>query len=233
MLSANCKAVLWTIVLSTAVAGQTVSPVISEYSVKARGAFSVTNSSLFPLNVVLSAESFTVDSKGDPKYRDLDADIHLRLSRTSFRLAPNQTYTVSYTATAEHLPAWFSVYSSCTDASGKSDVKLVTQLPHTIYLLPKEAVRKDLIRVSRAELVAPGKVKLEINNEADQWVRIKQIEISSATGKKVTSPGFPLFPQQARQAELDWTDQDMFPQRVVLDFGKFKIDAQIDSTKSK
>src|SRR6185437_16209743 len=95
---------------------QTISPVIVEYQQKANGRFQVTNDSDVPLAVVLEPESFRVDSKGNPTFYPLDPAIHLDLSSSSFRLAPHQTYMVFYKATADRLPAWFTIYAT---VSGK------------------------------------------------------------------------------------------------------------------
>ena len=95
--------------LASAAHAQTISPVIVEYREKAQGKFQLFNDSDFPLNVVLEPQSFSVNSEGAPTFRALDPSIHVRLSTMSFRLAPRQTYTVFYQASADSLPGSWSM----------------------------------------------------------------------------------------------------------------------------
>ncbi|MFL6442640.1 MAG: hypothetical protein ACJ713_02405, partial [Candidatus Sulfotelmatobacter sp.] len=73
-------------------AAQTVRPLINELGNPSKGRVEYVNDGLTPLNVVLEARSFTVTESGDINYRPLDPDIHLKLSTTSFRIQPQQTY---------------------------------------------------------------------------------------------------------------------------------------------
>src|SRR5207244_4499317 len=88
-----------------AASAQTVRPVINELHNPAKGWVEYVNDSLTPLNVVLEPKSFTVSETGEISYRELDPGIHLRLSTTSFRIQPKQTYYVTYEASAEQSPA--------------------------------------------------------------------------------------------------------------------------------
>src|SRR6266536_5569175 len=95
----------------SAVAGaQTVRPLINELSNPAKGRVEYVNDGLTPLNVVLEAKSFTVSETGEISYRPLDPSIHLKLSTTSFRVQPQQTYYVFYEASAPQSPSWFVIY---------------------------------------------------------------------------------------------------------------------------
>ena len=78
-------------VLSAGVPAQTVRPLINELSNPAKGRVEYVNDSLTPLNVVLEPKSFTVSATGEITYRPLDANVHLKLSTTSFRIQPQQT----------------------------------------------------------------------------------------------------------------------------------------------
>src|SRR5208337_5614586 len=88
-LLAVAGAFLW---IAGSVPAQTVRPVISELGNPAKGRVDYVNDSLTPLNVVLEAKSFTVSETGEISYRPLDPSIHLKLSTTSFRIQPQQTY---------------------------------------------------------------------------------------------------------------------------------------------
>src|SRR2546427_8691779 len=105
---------LWVFALSAGVLAQTVRPLINELHNPAKGWVEYVNDSLTPLNVVLEPKSFTVSETGEISYRELDPGIHLRLSTTSFRIQPKQTYYVTYEASAAQSPAWFVLYAACS-----------------------------------------------------------------------------------------------------------------------
>jgi len=97
--------------LSAGVSAQTVRPLINELSNPAKGRVEYVNDSLTPLNVVLEPKSFTVSETGEITYRQLDASVHLKLSTTSFRIQPQQTYYVFYEASSPQSPSWFVIYA--------------------------------------------------------------------------------------------------------------------------
>jgi len=170
---------LWTtgvfaLALSAGAAGQTVRPVINELGNPAKGRVEYVNDGLTPLNVVLEAKSFTVTEKGEISYRPLDPNIHLKLSATSFRIQPQQTYYVFYEASAPPSPTWFVIYASFTGFAFRTaqGMNVRLQLPHTVYLLPKQRAEKADLRVLRAELnAADNKVLLEVENTGNNFGR--------------------------------------------------------------
>jgi hypothetical protein len=208
---------------------QTVRPVISELGNPAKGRVEYVNDSLTPLNVVLEAKSFTVSEEGQLSYRPLDPDIHLKLSATSFRIQPKQTYYVFYEASAPPSPTWFVIYASFSGFPFRTaqGMNVRLQLPHTVYLLPKQRVEKVDVRVVRAELdAADNKVILEVENAGDNFGRLLQTQLSSGR-KKEEAPGFPIFPHSRRILEIPLdanTVRDATPTDVSLQFDNFKID---------
>lgn len=221
---------LWAAILGAVWApAQSMSPLISEYTNTARGTLTVSNASLLPLNVVLDVESFTVTAEGIANYRELDAHIHVRLSRTSMRLGPNQSQIVSYTATADRLPAWFTIYASFSDALKKDGLKVITQLPHTVYLLPNTPLQRDAIALVSAKFRGDGKIDCEIENRGEVLGRVKDVEVMSQEQKKSTYPGFPLFPGQRRHLQIDWKS-DNAPQTLILNFPKFRVEGEIEAS---
>ena len=113
---------------------QTVRPVINELSNPAKGRVEYVNDSLTPLNVVLEAKSFSVSETGEITYRPLDADVHLKLSTTSFRIQPQQTYYVFYEATAPKSPTWFVIYAAFSGFPFRSaqGMNVRLELPPTV-----------------------------------------------------------------------------------------------------
>src|SRR5579859_7198942 len=140
---------IFALALGAGAAGQTVRPVINELGNPSKGRVEYVNDSLTPLNVVLEAKSFTVSESGELDYRPLDPNIHLKLSATSFRIQPKQTYYVFYEASAPPSPAWFVIYASFSGFPFRTaqGMNVRLQLPHTVYLLPKQRTEKADVRV--------------------------------------------------------------------------------------
>jgi hypothetical protein len=209
-------------------AGQTVRPVISELGNPAKGRVEYVNEGLTPLNVVLEAKSFTVSEKGELSYRPLDPGIHLKLSATSFRIQPQQTYYVFYEASAPPSPAWFVIYASFTGFAFRTaqGMNVRLQLPHTVYLLPKQRAEKAEIHVVRAE-VNPhdNKVLLEVENTGENFGRVLQTQLASGK-KKQDAPGFPIFPHSKRILEVP-LEGNVAPTEVSLQFDNFRVDGKL------
>lgn len=204
---------------------QAISPVIAEYHGKARGQFQVINNTLYPMDVVLEPFSFVVNSKGRPIYGPLEPQIQVRLSDTSFRLAPRQTYRVYYDATAEVLPAWFTIYATVTRANNHAAVRVAFQLPHTVYLLPKTRLERSEVKFLRAVSPAHGPVRVVVENASGEYARVQEVDLISKSGKKAF-PGFPFFPHQRRIILLK-PDRGTQPERVMIKFRHFKIEQAI------
>jgi hypothetical protein len=207
---------------------QTVRPVIFEYGEKARGRFELVNDTLEPLNVVLDARSFTVSETGEMSYRPLDPSIHLKLSSMSFRIPPQQSYLVFYEAWADKAPAWFVIYSNFTGYGFKTaeGMNIRLQLPHTVYLLPKQRVKKTDVAVRQAIYGAASKrVVLRVENLGSEFGRCLAAEISSRRNK-VTHNGFPVFPERQREIEVAWESPEP-PEKVILRFANFTLEERI------
>lgn len=220
--------------LSAAALAQTVRPVISELGNPAKGRVEYVNDGLTPLNVVLEARSFTVSETGELSYRPLDPSIHLKLSATSFRIQPQQTYYVFYEASAPPSPAWFVIYASFSGFPFRTaqGMNVRLQLPHTVYLLPKQRAEKADVHVVRAELnAAENKVVLEVENSGDNFGRVLQTELASGKKKK-DAPGFPIFPHSKRILEVPLdpkSERDALPTEVSLQFDNFKVEEKLQA----
>src|SRR5437660_12662407 len=132
-----------------ALRAQTVRPLINELSNPAKGHVEYVNDSLMPLNVVLEAKSFTVSETGEISYRPLDPQIHLKMSATSFRVQPQQTYYIFYEASSPQSPSWFVIYASFSGFPFRTaqGMNVRLQLPHTVYLLPKQQVKEPEVHI--------------------------------------------------------------------------------------
>ena len=209
--------------------GQTVRPVISELGNPAKGRVEYVNDSDTPLNVVLEAKSFTVSETGEISYGPLDPAIHLKLSANSFRIQPRQTYYVFYEASTEAAPAWFVIYAAFSGFPFRTQqgLNVRLQLPHTVYLLPKQAAEKSQMHIRRAEYRPQSNdVLVEVENTSATVARVSETAIYYGK-KNEGGPGFPVFPHSRRimaiPLESNRSGEDT-PQRVVLNFPNFKLE---------
>jgi hypothetical protein len=211
---------------------QTVRPLINELGNPAKGRVEYVNDTLTPLNVVLEAKSFTVSETGEISYRPLDSGVHLKLSTTSFRVQPQQTYYVFYEASSPKNPTWFVIYASFSGYTFRTaqGMNVRLQLPHTVYLLPKQSVEQPEIHINRAELhPADNKVVIEVENRGDNFGRILETQLVYAR-KKQEAPGFPLFPHSKRILEValeERAEGENVPVDVALHFQKFKVEEKL------
>jgi hypothetical protein len=222
---------------SAAAMAQTVRPVINELGNPAKGRVEYVNDSLTPLNVVIEAKSFTVSETGELSYRPLDPSIHLKLSTTSFRIQPQQTYYVFYEASAPQSPSWFVIYAAISGYPFRTaqGMNVRLELPHTVYLLPKQSVGKPDIRIQRAELNREqNKVLLEVENTGDYFGRVLETQLLY-TRKKQEAPGFPIFPHSKRILEIpldEKAEAENVPVDFVLHFKNFKVEGKLQATQS-
>jgi hypothetical protein len=217
--------------LSTVAYSQTVRPVIAELGNPAKGRIEYYNDSLTPLNVVLEAKSFTVSDTGELTYRPLDSTIHLKLSTTSFRLEPQQSYYVFYEAQADAPPGWFVIYAGFSGFPFRTDqgMNIRLELPHTVYLLPKGSLGKSDVQVDKLEFKpAEKKLYVEVENTGDRFGRVQETIVNFGK-KKQEAPGFPIFPHRKRIMEVA-LDQSEPPSSVVLQFKDFKIEEKLQTS---
>jgi hypothetical protein len=218
--------------LNRASLAQTVRPLINELGNPAKGRVEYVNDSLTPLNVVLEPKSFTVSETGEISYRPLDANVHLKLSTTSFRIQPQQTYYVFYEASSPQSPTWFVIYAAFSGFPFRTaqGMNVRLELPHTVYLLPKQSVEKPEVRIERAELSrSENKVLLEVENTGNNFGRVLETQLVYSK-KKQEAPGFPIFPHSKRILEVNLdekTEGENVPVAVTLQFQNFKVEEKL------
>src|SRR6266478_420353 len=228
---------LCVLTLSAGAIAQTVRPLINELSNPAKGRVEYVNDSFTPLNVVLEAKSFSVSEAGEITYRPLDPSIHLKLSTTSFRVQPQQTYYVFYEASSPQSPSWFVIYAAFSGFPFRTaqGMNVRLELPHTVYLLPKQSVDKSEIRVARAELSpSDNKVLLEVENTGNNFGRILQTRLVYSR-KKQEAPGFPIFPHSKRILEVPLEEKvegENVPVSVMLQFQNFRVEEKLQRRNS-
>jgi len=211
-----------------AASSQTIQPVIVEYQQKADGRIDVTNDTLTPMAIVLEPRSFSISEDGHGIYRALDPTIHLKLSTTSFMLGPKQTYYVFYKATADALPAWFTVYTEFSQPGTSPGLKLRFMLPHTVYLYQKQPTEKTSIHLANASYRALDKqIVCDIRNDGPGLIRVQDVR-AIADKASVQNGGFPLLPGTSRHLAIDWKERGV-PDQIVLHFPRFDLKESVSS----
>lgn len=204
---------------------QTVRPAVVEYPEQARGKFELVNETLFPLTVVIEPRGFHVEPSGDLVEEALDtARIHVKTSAMSFRIPPRETYTVFYEATAKSFPAWFLISSTLTGARTQTGLNVRIELPHVVYMLQREPLRRGDVAVRAFEFdSATKRVRVELENTGPSLGRVLSSEVSTSGRKSTPGGAFPLFPFSRRTLEIPWSEA-LTPDKLVLRFANFTME---------
>jgi hypothetical protein len=190
--------------------------------------FELLNDTLYPLNVILEPKSFDVTETGEGIYRPLDPSIHLRLSAMSVRIPPKQSRFIFFEATAESIPAWFVIPCVFAGMPKHGGLDIEVELPHTVYMLQKEPLRREAIRIDTAVYSAAEKgILVELGNESSGLGRVLGVE-AVAKGEKRIHPSFPLLPRASRQLVVPW-DLPEPPEKIILRFNGFTIERGIQN----
>lgn len=207
---------------------QTVRPVVVEYSgAKAKGRFEVVNDGLIPLTVVIEAKSFDVTETGEAIYRPLDDRLHLRLSTMSVRLPARQSRFIFFEAETDSLPAWFVITSTFSGLPRQSGLQVLVELPHTVYLVQKEPLRREDVVVRTAVYSAAEKwILVDLENVGPRLGRATQI-VASTKGERREHPSFPVLPGGRRQLVIRW-DAARDPDRVTIRFQNFSLEIPLE-----
>jgi hypothetical protein len=212
---------------------QSVSPPIAEYQERARSSMQLANASIFPLTVVLDVSGFDVTEDGEVVASPLDtARVRIKLSSTSFRIAPRSTYTVFYEARTDSLPAWFVISAAMSGARTDNGLNLRIILPHVVYLNQKQPLRKAEVVVRRMELDPATKTaRVQLENLSPHLGRVLELSLLNGKGQSRSGGAFPLLPNHRRWARVDW-DLEQPPERVTLRFAKFAIDTTLTPART-
>ncbi|WP_260739668.1 fimbrial biogenesis chaperone [Tunturiibacter lichenicola] len=216
------RVLIGTLWLGASVLAQTVQPVIVEYKGKADGKLMLTNNTLSPMVVILEPKSFSITPEGKGQFRPLDSNIHVQLSSMSVRLQPKQTYYVFYKATADKLPAWFTVYATFSNPRHSDGLDVRIMLPHTVYLYQKQPLTASEVQVKNLSYsVGTRRLSCDIENDGDALARVQSVK---ATGDHANGDlaGFPLLPGGSRHIEMDWPESQS-PTEIDFRFEHFDL----------
>jgi hypothetical protein len=203
---------------------QQVQPVIMEYRNKAEGKFSVVNTTLEPMVVVLEPKSFSISPNGRGTFRALDPGIHVQLSTMSVKLQPLESYTIFYKADADAFPAWFTIYATFSPArTVGASISVRVQLPHTVYMYQSKPVDREEIHVINARYsVSSHKLVLDMMNMGKSLTRVQEVRASAPHVDPATVSGFPLLPGALRTVEVAWKGSEP-PTSLNIDFEHFTL----------
>ena len=207
---------------------QTISPPIAEYQERARSSFQLTNTTLFPLNVVLEVRGFQIGADGNLVDVPLDTSrVHVKLSTMSFRMGPRATYTVFYDARADSAPAWFNILAAMTGARTDTGLNLRVILPHVVYLNQKEPLSREDVALRAFEVDSTtGHARVELENLGPRLGRVLAVTASNGSAQSTPTAGYPLLPHSRRWTEIGWAGPAV-PTRLVIRFAKFTLDTSL------
>ena len=203
---------------------QTIRPVVVEYvGKKVKAKFELVNDTLKPLNVILEPKSFDVTETGEAIYRPLDKSLHLKLSAMSLRIPPKQSHFIFFEAQTDSLPAWFVIPCVFAGLPKPTGLNIEIELPHTVYMLQKEPLRREEVLIQTAVYSSAEKgILLELENQSAGLGRVLSVD-AVAKGEKRTQPSFPLLPHSVRQIVIPW-DLPQPPEKLILRFNGFTIE---------
>lgn len=214
-----------------AASAQTIRPLVSEFQREARGRVEVVNDSDQPLTVVIEPRGFSLTEGGELRDEPLPAGITVKLSAMSFRLPPRQSRFVFYEGSAEQAPAWFILFANFTGYPSRSfsGLNVQLELPHVVYILPRERWKADDLVVSIGVEKEPGMLRLVVENQGPHFGRIVELEVEGPRQKGTVS-GFPLFPGGRRLVEVAWNGDDA-PEAIVLKTGEFSFKRRLTQAR--
>ena len=207
---------------------QTIRPLVGEYQTKAAGRIELVNDGDRPLTVVVEPRGFSVDAAGEIRDEPLPATVRVRLSAMTLRVPPRQTRFVFYEAEAGTAPAWFVLYAVFSGYQPRdfNGLNVQLELPHLVYILPRERWKAEDISVAAELDRARNVLVVDVRNQGALFGRISELELEGSTSTRV--PGFALFPGGLRRLELPWTADEQ-PRAVKVKSSTFSVERPLSA----
>jgi hypothetical protein len=138
------------------------------------------------------------------------------------RLRPGETYYVFYKATADRLPAWFTVYATFASERHGPGLDLQIMLPHTIYLYQRQPLAQEEVQITDAVYnPETGRIVFTVDNTGTRLARVQDV-LATAPHASAEVAGFPLLPGMERRVQLDWHEKSV-PAEIELQFEHFTV----------
>ena len=203
--------------------GQTVSPVLAKFTGAGKGRMALVNDTLSPKVVTLEVKGFSVNSEGRPIAAPLNPALHLKLSATSVRLEPKQTYYVFYQASADAYPTWFTIFAVFSPANPKPGIIVRSHIGHTVYLYQKDTIQEQDLQIQLATYdPVRNRVHCVVKNSSRRLGRPISVTFSG-THKEGEYSGFPMIPDQRNSHYFDLAEKSTAPKEIQLRFDKFTL----------
>lgn len=119
---------------TTALFGQSVSPLVVECGKRCSGSFTVSNDGLRPMSVVVEPYSFSLSPKSETLFRQLDSTVTVELSETSARVGPKSEHTFDYDIHCQQLPCMVAITSGMVIGHTVEGLAVRLVVPHIVYV---------------------------------------------------------------------------------------------------
>lgn len=134
------------LMLAGPVFAQSVSPLVVECSMHCKGSFTVSNSGIKPMSVVIEPLSFSLSPDGKSIFRTLDAGVQVTLDETSARLGPMDSHEFDYELKCGAPPCLVALRAGMVVGHVNNGVVLRLIIPHVVYMDTKAAGARERAR---------------------------------------------------------------------------------------
>ncbi len=205
------------------VQAQQMSPVIGEFSKKARGTVEVINTGDVPKIVSCQAQSFDADEHGMVRAHLLDAALHVRLAAERVEVPPKGSRQISFDATPAAVPAWFLVKCQFVPVQRSEGMTIAMVISSVVIIHGGSFDTRDVALSAKR---TGTKVEVEVRNNGAGLARVDSGEILGHR-KQVDIGTFILYPHQKRLVEEDW-EETASPETVRIQIGKKRLESPVN-----
>ena len=202
---------------------QQVSPVLSEFNKKARGAVQIVNTSDVPKFVSCRPQGFDPNEHGGPRPHPAEAALNVRIASERVLLGPHGSRQISFDANPAAPPAWFLVTCLFTPVERKLGVTVAMEVSSIVIIHAGQLDTRDVLLSAKQ---VGGKVEIEVKNNGSGLARVDSGHVIGHR-KETDLTSFILYPHQLRTMEADWKESSP-PETVRIQIGKSRLEAHIN-----
>ncbi len=202
---------------------QQVSPVVSEFNKKARGAVQIVNISDTPKFVSCRAQGFDPDEHGGPRPHPPEATLNVRIASERVLLGPHGSKQISFDATPAAPPTWFLVTCLFTPVQRNPGLTVAMEVSSIVIVHGGQIDTRDVLLSAK---IAGTKVVVEVKNNGSGLARVDSGAVIGHRNEAELN-SFILYPHQTRTVEADWKETSP-PETVRIQIGKKRLEAPIN-----
>ncbi len=202
---------------------QQVSPVLSEFNKKARGAVQIVNTSDAPKFVSCRPQGFDPDEHGGPRPHAPEAALNVRIASERVLLGPHDSRQISFDATPAAPPAWFLVTCLFTPVQRKPGLTVAMEVSSIVIV---HAGQLDINDVLLSAKLIGTKVEIVVKNNGSGLARVDSGKVVGHR-KEADLNSFILYPHQLRAVEAEWKESSP-PETVRIQIGKKRFEAPVN-----